>query len=152
VNNGHYILIGLFIALLFFKPSRSAAKVILVGYLIYLIFILPIDGPYYYKLAALLNMIIGFILYKEYRIVALLSFSLILVNSVGLVLYNNYYEPTIYDNLSLLIIALQILILIARVTLNGIHARGVRGRALVFLINFDSIKSSVTMQGRQKKG
>ncbi len=142
MNSIDWIVIGFFSALLLFKTAKYAAVRILGGYALYFAVIVPLPGEYYYHVTALLNLIIGCILFSRYKSVAILSFSLILVNSIGLLLFGFGYAPTLYNSLSLIIILLQILLLYIRALNDGNHIRGNWGRALVLAANCDSMQSS----------
>jgi hypothetical protein len=79
----------------------------------------PVEHRYYYHFCALLNLVIGSLIINRHFVVGCLSFSLIPVNWFGFFLFTKYYEPTIYDNISLSIILLQLLTLTIR-SLHGI--------------------------------
>ena len=99
----------------------------------------------YYLYSAALNTVLGVILYSKYRVVAILSFSLILANYIGYLLSFYRYEPTVYDNICLTIIALQIIMLIFRGLLDGINI-AYKFRPMVFLVHFDSNKNHAKIQ------
>ena len=142
-----FVFIGAFIALLFPKQSRVAAVVTLAFNAIYFTFIIDLDWTQYYLYSATLNTMLGVILFRWYRVVATLSFLLIPVNIIGYLLCKYYYEPTIYDNMCLIIILLQIITLTLRGLLNGTNRRR-DNSPLVFLVNFDSNKNRAKMQKR----
>jgi len=142
--------IGAFIALLIPSQSRPAALTILFFNAIYFSFIIDLAWDDYYLYSATLNTILGVTLYKRYRVVAILSFSLIIVNYIGYLLAFNYYDPTIYDNICLIIILLQIIMLTIRGLLNGID-RQYNYDPLVFLVNFDSNKNHAKIQKRSQE-
>jgi hypothetical protein len=139
------LIIGAFIALLFFGESRRAAFIILVFNIIYYNFIINMDWDSYYVYAASLNTVLGVILYSKYRVVAILSFSLILVNYTGYLLSFYRYETAVYDNICLTIIALQIIMLIFRGPLGGVDI-SYKFRHVVFLVDFDSNKNHAKIQ------
>lgn len=154
MNISDWINIGLFVVLLKFKTLRYAAVTIITGYLLYFTAVEPLSGEYYYHGTALLNLIIGIVLFPRYKLVALLSFSLILVNNIGFVLYETGYEPALYNDLSLCIILTQILLLYIRALTDGHIIRGTGGRALVWLTNFDRVQScfeTLPNEGKSKK-
>ncbi len=153
MNISDYINIGLFAVLLKFKTVRYAAATIIIGYAIYFTCITPLSDDYYYHGTALLNLIIGCILFPRYKLVALLSFSLIVINNVGLVLYDTGQDPTLYNNLSMLVIQMQILLLYIRALTDGhTNIRGIRGRALVWLASLDSFQPSSEILPGEKRG
>lgn len=141
------LIIGAFFALLIPEQSRIAANVILLFNFVYFLFVIDLDWNYYYIASATLNTAIGVILFSRYRVVSILSFLLIPTNFIGYTMYKYYYEPTIYDNICLTIIILQILMLTIRGLLNGIDKR-LNNDSLVFLVNFDSNKNHAKIQKR----
>ena len=122
MNSWHYLFIVLFSLLAISKDTRKACLVFLVSYFLYKYLILPVSGFYYYHLCALLNLIVGLVIIKRNFVVGCLSFSLIPANLLGFFLFMKYYEPTIYDNIALTIILLQLLTLSMR-SLHGIFTR-----------------------------
>lgn len=150
MNSIDVFIIGAFIALLIPAQSRLAALVILAFNIIYFNFIIDLAWDDYYLYSATLNTILGVTLYKKYRVVAILSFSLIIVNYIGYLLSYNYYEPTIYDIMCLIIILLQIIMLTIRGLLNGIDRR-YNYSPMVFLVNFDSNKNHAKIQKRSQE-
>ena len=116
MNTTDLFIIGAFIALLFFENSRFAATIILIFNAIYFNFIINAEWDYYYLYSATLDTSVGVILYGRYRAVAILSFSLIIINYVGYFLSINYHDPYIYDNIYLTIILLQVLVLLSQKT------------------------------------
>jgi hypothetical protein len=150
MNTIDLFIIGAFIALLIPSQSRLAAKFILISYAIYFNFIIDLAWDDYYLYSATLNTILGVTLYRQYRVVAILSFSLIIANYIGYLLCLNRYEPTIYDNICLIIILLQIIMLTIRGLLNGIN-RQCDYSPLVFLVNFDSNKNHAKIQKRSQE-
>ena len=130
----------IFLVMSFSYNHKLAGRLLLVCQLVYIFFIVDLSGDYYYHVTALMNTIIAYILYGRYRVFSLLSFAFIPVCILGHQMYDNYYSPVLYDTLSIIITILQVLLLVARVMTDAITIKGVRGRALVRLINFDSFK------------
>ena len=98
------------IALLLFskdKDSQSSAAILIVAYLFYQAFIVGTPFILYYSYAAFLNLIVGIILQKRNPYAAICSYGLTLCNVMGFFLWYNYYDPDVYDNISLLILILQ---------------------------------------------
>lgn len=139
------LIIGAFIALLFFCESRRAAFIILIFNIIYYNFIINMDWDSYYVYAASLNTLLGVILYSKNRVVAILSFSLILANYIGYYLSFYRYDSIIYVNICLTIIFLQIIMLVFRGPLDGVDI-SYKFRYVVFLVNFDSRKNHAKIQ------
>lgn len=151
MNISDYINVGLFSVLLGFKTARYAAASILIGYALYHAAVVPLPGEYYYHVTALLNLIIGCVLFPKYKLVAILSFSLIIVCNLGYMLYESGFEPTLYNDLSLVIIITQIILLYIRALTDGYIIRGTRGRALVWLANCDRFQQSFTSLPKKAK-
>ena len=149
MNILHYLFIALFVLLAINEDTRRACAVFLVSYFVYDSFILPTDGFSYYHLCALLNLIIGLLIINKHFIVGCLSFLLIPANYIGYFLFVKYYEPTIYDNISLSIISMQILMLTVR-SLHGIFTKSDRSGVLsnifrllvVRLVSVDSVSKN----------
>ena len=152
MNISDYIHLSLFTGLLKFRTVRYAAMTILAGYAVYFTSVIPLADEYYYHATGLLNLVIGLFLFPRFKLVALLSFLLIVVNNVGLMMYELGYEPALYNNLSQIIIIIQLLLLYIRALLDGQILRGTRGRALVWLVNADCIQSSATLLQKKKEG
>ncbi len=129
----HYLFIALFILLAINRDTRKACVVFLVSYFLYENYIIPLDSFSYYHFCALLNLFIGLLVIKDNFIVGCLSFSLIPVNLFGYFLFIKYYDPTFYDNISLIIISLQILTLTIR-SLHGIFTRSNGDGRLSYLL------------------
>lgn len=126
-------------------------RVSFVSYAIYILFITGLDGfaglngvgdDYFYHLTALMNACIAYIVYGRYRVFAWLSFASILACVFGLIMYKAYDSPTAYNTIAVIITILQVLLLGARVLTDAISIKGTRGRALVFILNFDSFKKN----------
>jgi hypothetical protein len=125
MDSMHYLFIALFLLLAISKDTRKACMVFLASYLLYKTLILPVSGFYYYHFCALLNLVIGFAIIKKHFVVGCLSFSLIPTNLFGYFLFMKFYDPTIYDNIALTIISLQLITLAIR-SLHGIFTRSDR--------------------------
>ena len=117
MNPLHYAFIACFALLAINKGTRKACMVYLVSYFIYSNLIFPMTGFYYYHFCALLSLVTGLIIINKHFIVGCLSLFLIPTNLIGYFLFYKYYEPTIYDNIALTIILMQLLTL----TIRAIH-------------------------------
>ena len=144
-----WLIMAAFAILAIDKEVRSACFTFLFAFLVYWVLVVPESGSIYYHLAAWLNLGIGLAIINKHFVVGCLSFSLIPANLLGYFLYYKYYESTIYDNIALTIILLQILTLTIR-SLHGIFTRsnrlGIRKNAfglfVVWVINADSMEKS----------
>lgn len=107
--------------LCFNKASFWGAFTLYSSYSVYSVFIIPLQDIYYYSCAATLTFIVGLILQRYYFVAAICSYSLVLVNIVGYWLYENYYEPALYDNISAIILLIQLSSLLPKGLLNGLR-------------------------------
>ena len=107
-----------------------------------MLFIVDLSGEYFYHITALMNTVVAYAVYGRYRLFSILSFLFIPVCFVGYVMYSNYHAPVLYDTLAVIITILQVLLLGARVMKNAVTVKGIRGRALVRIVNFDSFKQN----------
>ena len=101
------------------EASFKGALVLFISYCIYAQLITPMQAIYYYSCASLLAFIVGLILHRDYIVTAICAYSLTAVNILGFFLWANYYEPTIYDNISSIILIIQALSLLPKGLLNG---------------------------------
>ena len=139
------IIIWAFVALLIPHKTRFAAVVMLSFNFVYFQFISSLQWTEYYHYSATLPALVGVLLYRQYKLVSILSFLLIPTNIIGYLLCKNYYEPYIYDNICLTIILLQVLVLLSRGLSDG-FSWGNKGNPLVFLADFDSRKNHAKIQ------
>jgi len=137
-----FIVLAIFL-LTFNKASKSDAFVLFRAYLIYQFAIVDLPAEAYYSCTAFMNLIVGIILHHRNVSGALCSYSLIFVNCLGFYLWYKYSPPTLYDNISLIILILQLVAITPRGLLNGIRCHL---KPPVAISNgFDSIKARVTM-------
>lgn len=117
------IIILLYVLLLIPKASRFGAFVLIIETIIYYLFIKELPGEYYYSACAFLAAITAFVLSKTYLLTSVLLFSLISVNFFGWVLYENYYDPDLYDIIYAIITVAIALSIIPRGLINGVYNR-----------------------------
>lgn len=139
----HVLLAG-FVCLLLNRKTRVASASFLLGWVIYLFFVIDVATSYKYISCATIEMAIAYYLNKEYRVVAYLGYSLILVNIYGLILYKNGIGPITYDVTYAIISITQFMFLLARAIPNGIN-RLPDEHYMVRLVNFDSRQTRVIM-------
>jgi len=132
-----YILLAGFVCLLFKPNTRYAASLFLIGWSVYLIFVIDIATSYKYISCATIELVIAYNLNKHYRAVSYLGYSLILVNIYGVLLYKIGMSPTTYDAIYAIISIIQFLFLLARALPNGINRLSDES-FMVRLVNFDS--------------
>ena len=151
MHTSDYIILGCFLALIIPKRTRFAATTILVGYAVYITAIMVLPDAYYYHGAALLNLMLGYILLARYKLVALCSFSLILVNFIGFIRYENYQEPALYNATSSIVIALQVALLCIRILSDGYRFGEAWRCAMVFLIDNNRSQQNFRVLHPKKK-
>jgi len=143
MNYSQWIIFFIIFLLLFNKASRVDAFILITAYIIYQSFVVDLSAVYYYSIAASLNLIVGLVIHSRNKYAAMCSYSLIFVNVFGYFLWYQYYDPDIYDNISLSILALQIITILPKGLLNGL------GNIIKYIMAkspiFNSIQSRVTM-------
>jgi len=124
--------VGIMIALCLLcmnKVSFWGAFILLISYCFYYLLVVPLPDDYYYSCSALTVFLVGLVLQKYYVVAAICSYVLVPVNAVGFLLYDNNYEPTLYDNVCLVILIIQLISLLPKGLLNGL------GRNKYFMVN-----------------
>ena len=140
-----YIILIILFTLLFNIKVRGASFVLLTSFFVYYVFVLDLPGEYYYVSAALIELVKGYMLNKRFRVVAYLSYLLIVINFFGWAMYESNAEPYIYDILCSIIAVIQVLTLITRGLIHG-SDRPHSHNPLVLLVDFDSRQSCDKMQ------
>ena len=131
-----YALIAGFTCLLFNKNTRGAAGVFLIGWALYLFFILDAPSSYKYLSCATIETVIAFILNAKYRLLSYIGYSLTIVNAYGLFLIGTGRMPVTYDVIYAVLAITQFLLLLARAMPNGINRLHPKS-FVVRVINFD---------------
>ena len=121
MNYLQWIVFFIIFSLLFNKASRVDAFILFVAYIIYELFIVNLDATYYYSFTALLNLCVGLALHNRNNNAAICSYTLVPWNVVGYYIWYAYYDPDIYDNMSLVILLLQLMFVIPKRLLNGLR-------------------------------
>lgn len=103
------------------KASFWGAFTVLMAFCLYGLLVIPSPDMYYYSLSSLLNFIVGIVLQRNYRVAAICSFSLPVVNVFGFWLYEAGYDSVIYDNICAIILLIQLSSLLPKGLLNGIR-------------------------------
>ncbi len=129
------------------SEHKKCSLVILFTHLIYFIFIIDLNASLYYSLTALINLIAGLLIHKKNRSAAICSYSLTLCCPLGYLLWFWYFPPSIYDNISLSILALQIITILPWGLKNGL--RNTIQHSLAKSAFFDSCQTRVTMYKSQ---
>ena len=101
------------------KASFWGAFTLAIAYCFYASFIIQLPDIYLYFCTASLNFIVGDILRKDYRVAALCAYSLVFVNVIGFLLWVKFYSPALYDNISAIILIIQLSSLLPKGLLNG---------------------------------
>ena len=107
--------------LCFNKASFWGAFTLYVAYCIYAPFVIPMAAIYYYSCAATLNLIVGLILQRCYFVASMCSYSLVVVNVFGFWLWHKGYDPDLYDNISAIILLIQLSSLLPKGLLDGLR-------------------------------
>jgi hypothetical protein len=143
-----YILLAGFTCLLFNKETRFASVVFLLSWVVYLLLFIDATVSYKYIACATLELSIAYLLNNRFRLVSYIGYFLIFVNIFGLMLYKNKLDPMPYDFIYAILSVTQLILLILRVNLNGLH-RLHPEHIMVRIANFDGGQSSVTMHKTQ---
>ena len=141
---------------LFIVPKlRYPAYIFVCSWVTYYIFLINIlESPfedYYFAGSALIEFFIGWALNKGFKLVSLLSYSLILVNFIGYCFHYYELDQFYYIVIYAIIEILRILVLIARGLLDGVDKNRWRLRLrfganfLVRSIDFDGNETYVKM-------
>ena len=145
MNITQWIIFSIICLLLFSKDkdSQFSAMILVFAYLFYNSFIVGTPFVLYYSYAAFLNLIVGIILQKRNPYAAMCSYGLTLCNGGGFFLWYNYYQPDVYDNISLLILILQTITILPTRLLNGLrtYIQHTMAKSPIF----NSIQARVTM-------
>ena len=139
-----YVFVVVFICLVFNKSTRFASLVFLCSYVFYYSLILDLSGNSYYHACAAMELVKGYVLNGRYLAISLLSYSLILINFIGFIMFEFYIEPLVYDIVCAIVLTLQILILSTRLLSNGIYRNAIP-QLMVRIVNFDCSQSRVRM-------
>ncbi len=131
------------------KDSQFSAVVLIVAYLFYQAFIVSASDINYYLYTAFLNLSVGVILQKRNPYAAICSYSLTLCSVGGFFLWYNYYDPDVYDNISLLILILQMITILPTRLLNGLRSsiQHIMAKSPIF----NRIQARVTMYKSHQK-
>lgn len=147
-----FLVVVVFLVISKLRACRDAALAFVLFQLIYMLAVVPLSFEYYYHGAALINLLLGLTTYKHFRLFGSLSFALVPVAYLGYVLCMMRYTPAIYDTMAISITILQAISLCLRALIQDGHIRGTRGRALVRLLHFDSIKQNNVVQTEKEAG
>ena len=108
-------------SLCFCKASFWGAFTLYISYCVYWAFVIPVSDNYYYPCAALLTLIVGLILQQGYKVAAICSYCLVLVNTAGYIIFELGYKHDIYDNICSIILLIQLSSLLPKGLLNGLR-------------------------------
>jgi len=102
------VLMFVLVGLCFRKASFWGAFTLYILYAIYFLIVIPLPGELYYSFTAAIALSAGLLLHRHYFVSAICSYSLVLVNVLGYWLYENMYDPFIYDNIYQIILIIQV--------------------------------------------
>ena len=109
------------VTLLFVRAARLSALCILISYCVYAIFVINLDGTYYYSCSALLCFITGLSLTKQNKAAAFYSYMLVISNGLGFLIWLAYLPPLFYNVLSMFLLIAQAIAIIPRGGLRGLR-------------------------------
>lgn len=138
-----YLILAALCGLYFNNQTSKAAETLLLAWAFYIAVTMHLSTEYYYAATAFVELLIGYKLNQKYRLVSYMSYSLILVNLLGLMLFKNGLQPTSYDIIYAIISIAQILLLMIRVSYG--RNRIPFQRLMDNLVSFDSRKARDTM-------
>ena len=143
----HKYIIMLVLFMYFYKASSKGAFIILCGYFVYsllVIYDIPAESYiYYYSCASLINLVVGYFLHKVNKLAALCSYSLVFINIYGAYIWYQYLPHDNYDNISLVVLLVQLITITPRGLINGLRRDSKYTVAKPH--GFDSFQSRVTM-------
>jgi len=143
MNSYQWIMFFIIFLLLFNKASFFDALILLTAYLFYEFFIVDLHANRYYLLSSMLNLIVGLSFYSRNKYAAICAYALVCCNMLGYLMWWQYYSPYLYDNIFLLILALQIIFILPKGLLNGL-ANIIKYTMAKFAF-FNSLQSRVTL-------
>lgn len=120
-----YIFIGIFALFLLNKSTLVTASVLLLCYVQYYVVHSNFSGAIFYVLVGTGEFLAGSAILLLYvrmgtvRAVGYLFYAAMLFNFVGWALYENYFPPTIYNNLGVFVMVSQALAMIWRLLLDA---------------------------------
>ena len=119
-----------------------------IGVLIYEL--LPVDTyNYYYMCMAACALITGIFIYDEFKVAAMCSYSLVLVNTFGYLLWYKFYPHDLYNVFSAIMLIIQFLSILPKVKLNGVAKLNSR-RIMAVTTDSDGDWSNDKMHKAQK--
>ena len=143
MNYAQWIIYLVIVLLLFIRASKYDAFVLFVAFSVYQVFIIPVSDIYYYSCTSLLNLCVGIVLHHRNRLAALCSYSLVLLNLIGFWMWYAMFNPTVYDNISLFILTIQLFAIIPKGLVNGI--RHYFKHTMAHIVGFDCFQSRATI-------
>ena len=104
------------------KDSSLIAFILIVHSLFYYSFIVDTPAIQYYSYSSFINLILGLYLYSKNKYhAAICSYILVPWDMVGFFAWYQYYDPDYYDNISILIHAIQVITITPKRLLNGLR-------------------------------
>ena len=150
-----YIIV-LVLFMYWYKASSKGAFILMCGYFVYsllVIYDIPAESYiYYYSCAALINLVVGYLLQRTNKLAAMCSYALVFINIYGSYLWYQYLPPDNYDNISLVVLLIQLITITPRGLINGLKRNRFYSKYFVVESHgFDSLQSRVTMYKIQTK-
>jgi len=104
------------------KDSSLFAFILIVHSLFYYSFVVDTPATQYYSYSSYINLILGLYLYSKNKYhAAICSYILVPWDLVGFFAWYQYYDPDYYDNISILIHAIQVITITPKRLLNGLR-------------------------------
>lgn len=148
-----YLFITVYFILLLKSKSRQGALIMLLSFFIYEWLVLGISWEYYYALAATLNMALLMVLSRRYIYAAVCSGLLIVINFYGFAVCYSRGSLDFYNNISVVVLFIQLLLIASKGLLNGISVRGSIESFLVRVHNITGFKKNhVLSKSKEEKG
>ncbi len=137
-----YILLAGFSCLLLNRKTRFAAATFLLGWVFYIVTTIGVDETRYYAMSAVIETTIAIVLNRNYRYVAYLGYSLILLNIYGLSVHTNTDGKNNYIVIYAVVSITQFILITSRLIPDGI-CRILNQRFFIRNINYDCRKTCV---------
>jgi len=141
-----YSVVFLFLFLSRYPAVRSVALMFTVFQLIYMYAVVPLDWQMYYKMTAVVNLLVGIAAMRHNKEFSNLSFLMLPVALIGYFLCKYDFSTVTYDTLARIIITLQAMSLVVRILVSDGNVRGYSRRALVRFVNLYSIRQGCISQ------
>ena len=146
VNSIDLAIIVICLALLINKSTREGAVILIAAKLIYTAFIIGTSMTVYFSLTAGINLAAALSLqYIKYKIPALCAFILVIVNTIGYILWSKGFSPDLHNVVSVIILFIQLIAISTRLLTHGRSSRDNYEYPLAFPHGFNSNQACDTI-------